>query len=63
MTPLVKYPWSKLKPGQGFFVPCLDVAKIKQEGLRTALRHRFKQIEATPGIKGGRLGVWFTRRL
>lgn len=54
----VKFPWDKLEPGQGFFVPCLDVARIRELGLKAALPYRFKA-EATPGIREGKLGVWF----
>lgn len=62
MKQWVKYPWSKLEAGQGFFVPCLDVAKISEEGLREAKKIRRRRFQATPGIHNGRLGVWFSRR-
>ena len=55
---MVKFPWDKINPGQGFFVPCLDVLRIRELGLKAALPYRFKA-EATFGIRGGKLGVWF----
>lgn len=54
----VKFPWSKIEPGQGFFVPCLDVMHIRELGLRAAIPYRINAV-ATPGIRGGKLGVWF----
>jgi hypothetical protein len=54
----VSFPWEKLKPGQGFFVPALDVERMKEMGLRAAVLHRVKA-EAIPGIRDGKIGVWF----
>jgi hypothetical protein len=56
----IVFPWEKLEPGQGFFVPCLDTTRVLEAGLRAATGLRFK-VTATPGIRGGRLGVWFSR--
>ncbi len=56
----IAFPWEKLEPGQGFFVPCLDTTRMLEAGLRAATGLRFK-VTATPGIRGGRLGVWFSR--
>jgi hypothetical protein len=55
----VKYPWSQLKRGQGFFVPCLDTEAVKQDGLRKALAHRIFHAKARIGVKNGLIGVWF----
>jgi hypothetical protein len=57
----VLYPWSQLKKGQGFFVPCLDTEAVKQDGLRDALRYRLFYAKAEVVIKAGKLGVWFHR--
>lgn len=54
----VDFPWEKLKPGQGFFVPCLDTARMREMGLRAALPLRIKAA-ALPAIWEGRIGVWF----
>jgi predicted naringenin-chalcone synthase len=57
----IRYPWMKLKPGEGFFVPGLDVMKVRELGLRAALPHRINAL-AVVGIKGNQLGVWFYRK-
>ena len=57
---VIQYPWTRLKKGEGFFVPSLDLEKTKELGLRASVRHRIKA-NAHFGIKDGRLGVWFTR--
>lgn len=59
---LIHYPWQTLKRGEGFFVPGLDVDEIRERGLKAALRFRYK-MKATPGIKDGKLGIWFIRLL
>ena len=55
------YPWAKLKPGEGFFVPGLDVEKVREMGLRAALPHRINA-RAVVGIRKNQLGVWFYRK-
>lgn len=55
------FPWSKVEVGQGFFVPGLDVAKVRELGLRAAMHHPGLKARATPGVRGGLLGVWFSR--
>ena len=57
----VSYPWASTKQGQGFFIPCLDVYAIKEEGLQEALRHRVFNAKAQVGVKAGLVGVWFFR--
>jgi len=54
------YPWSTLKPGEGFFVPAIDTEKARELGLRAAVAQRLR-IKATPAIKDGLIGVWFYR--
>jgi hypothetical protein len=56
----VIYPLASLKPGECFFVPGLDVAKIKEGGLIAALRFRYR-MKVRVGIREGRLGVLFCR--
>lgn len=56
----VRFPWDKTPPGHGFFVPCLDVEKMRLRGLRAAL-HQGVNATATAGIYGGRFGLWFLR--
>lgn len=57
----VMYPWSQLKKGQGFFVPCLDTEAVIQDGLRKALAYRILNAKASVGVKNGLIGVWFSR--
>jgi hypothetical protein len=57
----ITYPWSKVEKGQGFFVPCLDTAAIKREGLNKALTLRLFDAKAIPSIRNGLIGVWFFR--
>ena len=55
----VKYPWAALPSYGGFFVPTLDVAKTREEGLKEGIRIRMWG-KAEPAIKDGKLGVLFT---
>ena len=55
------FPWRSVEKGQGFFVPCLDVEKVRQAGLNAALRHRVFDAKAYPAIKDRLSGVWFFR--
>lgn len=55
----VKYPWDALPSYGGFFVPTLDVAKTREEGLKEGIRIRLWG-KAEPAIKDGKLGVLFT---
>jgi hypothetical protein len=57
----IRYPWKGLEKGQGFFIPCLDTAAIKREGLNKALSMRLFDARAEPCIRGGLIGVWFYR--
>jgi hypothetical protein len=56
----LRYPWQLVNKGQGFFVPCLDTAQVKKEGLLAAARSRI-YAKAFVGIKAGKLGVLFVR--
>jgi len=57
----IKYPWSQLEKGQGFFVPCLDLEKTKEEGLKASVSARRFDAKAYVGTFKGRLGVLFVR--
>lgn len=57
----VDFPWTKLEPGQAFFVPCLDTAAMKEKGLRSAVPFRIK-VDAKVGVCKGKIGVLFSRR-
>ena len=58
---VITYPWEKLEPGEGFFVPGLNLVEVKERGLRASVPYPFRAY-ATFGIKDGMLGVWFYRR-
>ena len=60
-TVCVHWPWSKVKTGQGFFVPCLDTEAVRKKGLSEALKSRVFNAKTRVGIKDGRIGVWFSR--
>lgn len=57
----MRWPWSKVKTGQGFFVPCLDTEAVKKKGLSEALKSRVFNAKARVGIRRGLIGVWFCR--
>ena len=57
----INYPWSRLEPGHGFFVPCLDTAKVYEEGLKAAVTARVFSAKGRVGVVNGRLGVLFVR--
>lgn len=57
----INYPWARLEKGQGFFVPCLDLEAVREEGLRKALHHRLFDARAEPCVRDGFTGVWFFR--
>jgi len=58
---LKNYNWENLKPGEGIFLPAIDVMKAREMGLRAAIMPR-KQVYAKIGIKDGLIGVFFFRR-
>jgi hypothetical protein len=55
------YPWDQTEKGQGFFVPCIDTAAVRTEGLNKALGIRLFDARAKVGIRDGFTGVWFYR--
>ena len=55
----IKYPWLDLPPYGGFFVPTLNFAQTREEGLKEALRHRIRG-KAEPAIRDGKIGLLFT---
>jgi hypothetical protein len=57
----INYPWEKVKKGQGFFVPCLDTAATREEGLKRAVFLRVFDAQAKEGIQEGFTGVYFFR--
>ena len=62
MSLVVRYPWTELERGQGFFVPCLDPEAVKEDGLKKAVFLHMFDAHAKVGIRGGLMGVWFYRR-
>ena len=62
MSLIVRYPWTKLERGQGFFVPCLDPEAVREDGLKQAVFLHMFDARARVGIRGGLMGVWFYRR-
>jgi hypothetical protein len=62
-TLTVRYPWSQLKKGQGFFVPCLDTAKTYEEGMKAAVATRTFDAKGYVGVFNGQLGVLFGRQI
>ncbi len=57
----LRLPWKRLEKGQGFFVPCLDLEKMQEHGLKQAVSERRFDARARPGIVDGFIGVWFFR--
>jgi hypothetical protein len=56
----VHYPWAKTPVKGGFFVPTLELERVKEDGLRAAVFHKMKA-KAQFGVVDGRLGVLFIR--
>jgi hypothetical protein len=54
----LRLPWKQLEKGQGFFVPCLDLEKTQEHGLKQAVSERLFDARATPGIVDGFIGVF-----
>lgn len=57
----IYYPWAETPVEGSFFVPAVNAAQIKHEGLVAALHLRIKA-KAVTGLLNGRHGVLFTRR-
>jgi hypothetical protein len=58
----IHWPWFELEKGQGFFIPCLDIEALRQEGLDKAMEARIFNAQCVACIKNGRIGLWFYRR-
>jgi len=58
---VIKYPWSQLEKGQGFFVPCLDIKQTKEEGLKAAVSVRVFDAKTKAGVIAGKYGILFFR--
>ena len=56
-----RYPWLRVKRGEGFFIPCIATDKVRQAGLNAALSLRIFDAKAYPAIHKGMSGVWFYR--
>lgn len=57
----MKLPWKTTEPGQGFFVPALDLDTVREEGLLAAVKLRILDAQALYCIHDGKLGVLFYR--
>jgi len=57
----IQFPWTKIEKGQGFFVPCLDTAVVRELGLKKAVLSRVLDARAKTGIYQGFTGVLFYR--
>lgn len=53
------YPWTKLEAGEGFFVPALDLAAVKEAGLRAAVAQHVLKAGAIYAMHNGLIGVYF----
>lgn len=62
MSLLKHYPWSRLKKGQGFFVPALDLNAEREAGLLAAVKVKVKDARAVPCINRGLFGLLFYRQ-
>ena len=56
-----RFPWARVKKGEGFFIPCLNTTKVRKSGLNAALPLRIFDAKAYPAVKDGLIGVWFFR--
>ena len=62
MTRPQRFPWSKLKKGEGFFVPSLNTDVTIREARASAYDYDYKlRIEWMVGRRDGLFGVLFTR--
>ena len=57
----MKFPWTTLERGQGFFIPALDLDITREAGLLAAVPCKLKDARAMPCIHNGLLGVLFYR--
>lgn len=57
-----EYPWKRIRKGESFFVPALDVHAVMLEGVREARKQGVGRGTGVPGIYRGLLGVMFSIR-
>lgn len=57
----LKLPWHRVEKGQGFFIPALDLAAMREYVLRRAVMASVYDARAEYGILDGVIGVWFFR--
>lgn len=58
---LIRFPWTEIEKGQGFFIPCLDSDMIREIGLKKATLSRVLDARAKTGVYQGMTGVMFYR--
>ncbi len=57
------FPWRRMRAGECFFIPCLDVKEVAVEGRVSAARYYGKDcVKAIPCVYQGMLGVMFKLR-
>jgi hypothetical protein len=59
--PSKKYPWHRMRRGEYFFVPALDLPATELAGLRVAARQNLAGVKAYQCVYKGMLGVMFKR--
>lgn len=59
---LIRFPWTEIEKGQGFFIPCLDSDMIREIGLKKATLSRVLDARAKTGVYQGMTGVMFYRK-
>ena len=55
-----RFPWHRTRPGESFFVPCVDIEATRLLGRRVAAKQGVPARD-TPCIYQGVLGVMFKR--
>lgn len=54
----MEVPWHRLRPGQGVFVPCLDMEATKARILQSAVTRHFRaELTFRPVVYKGLLGL------
>lgn len=62
MKQLQQFPWSKLKKGEGFFIPSLNPERTIKEARFSAYEYDYRlRIEWKVGRRDGLFGVLFIR--
>lgn len=57
----VRWPWEHVKKGQGFFVPCLDMERTREDGLGAAVKARVLDAKCIETVHDGAIGLLFYR--